>query len=85
MSDAETAAPAGPSPEPRSAHAAVAETWPAVFRAALIVLGAVAITHEVHEVAKTALGVLALVASPAPIRAVVAPMLAKILREAARP
>lgn len=56
------------------------ESWPGVARSAVCTAGAVAVAWHAPNVSQYALGVLLLVASPALARAVIAPLLAFLLK-----
>jgi len=60
------------------------ETVVGMLRAVACVAGAWGVVYLDHEAWKYALGVMALVGSPAPLRAVIAPVLAHALRRAAK-
>ena len=60
------------------------DSWPGVVRAVVVAVCALGCIYLEHASWKHALGVMALVGSPAPLRAVIAPVLAHALRRAAK-
>ncbi len=60
------------------------EDWPGVTKATLVSLCALGVVYFEHSAWKHALGVMALIGSPAPLRALIAPILARVLKTAAK-